>query len=108
MARYNGVIPAEMLRIIEDREFTLLFKEQLAEIDDEIKCAVMEDPTIYELELEYEEVYDETLESLIAAGYTTKVRPSENDGYVILTVSWGDEDEDDSGCCCHVDKDCCC
>lgn len=104
MARYNGIITAEMLREIEDREFTLLFKEQLAEIDDVIKCAVMDDPTIYEIELEYEEIFEETLESLIAAGYTTNVRPSENEDKVILTVSWGEDDDDDGCCCCD---DCC-
>lgn len=104
MVRYNGIITAEMLREIEDREFTLLFKEQLAEIDEEVKCAIMDDPTIYELDLEYEEVYDETLDALVAAGYRTKVRASEdNDGYVVLTVIWGEEEEDDDCCCCDCD-----
>lgn len=107
MVRYNGIIPAEMLREIEDREYSLLLREQLAEIDNEIKCAVMEDPTIYHVDLEYEEVYDETLESLVAAGYTVKVRVSEeNDDYVVLTVSWGDDEEDDD-CCCCCDDECC-
>lgn len=105
MARYNGVITAEMLREIEDREYTLLLKEQLAEIDDEIKVAVMDDPTIYEIELEYDEVFDETLESLVAAGYDTNVRASENDGMVILTVSWDVRDDDDD-CCCQCDPCC--
>lgn len=100
MSKYYGVISAETLREIEDREYSLLLREQLAEIDDEIKIAVIDDPTIYEIELEYDEVFDETLESLVAAGYDTHVRASENEGMVILTISWDARDDDDDCCCC--------
>lgn len=97
---YYGIINAETLREVEAREFTQLFKEQLAEIDEEIKVLVADDPTIYEAEFEYDEVYDETIGALQAAGYTTHVRGVDDDDTVILTVSWMEEDEDDDTCGC--------
>lgn len=102
---YYGVISAEMLSNVEDREFAQLFKEQLAEIDQELKILVAEDPTVYEAEFQYDEVYDETISALQAAGYTTHIRGAEDDDSVILTVSWMDNDDD--SCCCCPPPSCC-
>lgn len=100
---YYGIIDAETLREVEDRIYTQLFKEQLAEIDEDLKAIVADDPTISEAEFEFEEIYDETLAALQSAGYTTHVSGVEDNGTVILTISW--DEEDDESCC---DCDCCC
>lgn len=100
---YYGIIDAETLRDVQDRIYTQLFKEQLAEIDEELKALIADDPTVTEVEFEFEEIYDETLAALQSAGYTTNVSGVEDDGTVILTISW--DEEDDGGCNCNCD--CC-
>lgn len=101
---YYGIINAETLREVSDRVYTQMFKEQLAEIDEALKCIVADDPTITEAEFELDEIYDETIAGLKSAGYNVNVYSSDDDdGTIILSVSWMEEDNDD--CCCKCD--CC-
>lgn len=104
---YYGIIDAETLREVEDRVYTQLFKDQLAEIDEELKVAIADDPTLTELDFEFDEIYDETISGLQSAGYITKISPG--DDSIILTVSWDEDADDDDGCCCppKLCKPCC-
>lgn len=104
MASYHGVITAEMMREVQKREVMQMFLDQMEEIDEGLKCALADDPTITNVEFEFEYILDETIDALVSAGYNVDMSGVEDDGTVIMTVSWDEDDSVDGDCCC---KPCC-